>query len=297
MFSGLELGYNEINHNIAPSQVNHIILLTDGRTYGDEGKCINLARRAAGHGIGISGLGIGSEWNDDFLDELATITGGTSMYAPHPQDIQHALLDRFNQLGKAYADEIKLEFTPQKGVELRYAFRIEPEGGLLSVGSPVMLGPVIGDKSLKVMLEFMVAPEAIDDGTVCVLDGKLVITLAGQPTPVKPIPLHLVRPVLSGTDPQPPPIEIVEALSKLKLYRMQEQARLEVSAGNFDQAVEQLSRLATHLLAQGERDLARTVLVEAENIQKEKSFSQQGGKEIKYGTRALLMPGKRIDQQ
>jgi hypothetical protein len=32
--------------------------------------------------------------------------------------------------------------------------------------------------------------------------------------------------------------------------------------------------------------------MEADNLQREKSFSQQGGKEIKYGTRALLMSGK-----
>jgi len=34
-------------------------------------------------------------------------------------------------------------------------------------------------------------------------------------------------------------------------------------------------------------------LMEAEHIQQKKSFSQQGGKEIKYGTRALLTAGRR----
>ena len=58
---------------------------------------------------------------------------------------------------------------------------------------------------------------------------------------------------MAGTDI--PPAEIVEALSHLKLYRLQEQARLEVSAGEFDQASEHLHRLATHLLSQGERGL------------------------------------------
>jgi len=47
IFSGLEQGYNEILHNISRSQVNHIILLTDGRTYGDEDNCISLAKNAA----------------------------------------------------------------------------------------------------------------------------------------------------------------------------------------------------------------------------------------------------------
>ena len=89
-----------------------------------------------------------------------------------------------------------------------------------------------------------------------------------------------------------PSTAILEALSRLKLYRLQEQARLEVTAGDYDQASEHLHRLATHLLSRGERGLARTALLEAENIQQNKSFSQQGGKEIKYGTRALLTAGK-----
>ncbi len=72
---------------------------------------------------------------------------------------------------------------------------------------------------------------------------------------------------------------------------------MEATAGDYEQAAEHLSRLATHLLAQGERELAKTALLEAENIQKKKSFSQQGGKEIKYGTRALLRTGRIEEEQ
>ena len=292
IFSGLEQGYNEITRNLNSSQVNHIILLTDGRTYGDESNCIDLAQRAAGQGIGISGLGIGSEWNDAFLDKLASLTGGSSMYLPHPKDIQHALLDKFNQLGKAYAEETRLEFEHLEGVELRYAFRLQPDAGLLSLESPTMMGPIIWDSSLKVLTEFVVQPEAVQQATLTVFDGRVSVVMANQSPPEEPIPIRLNRPVLSEATPDPPPDEIVDAISRLKLYRLQEQAHLEAAAGDYEQASEHLTHLATHLLAQGERELAKTVLMEAEYLQKEKSFSQQGGKEIKYGTRALLRSGR-----
>ena len=51
-----------------------------------------------------------------------------------------------------------------------------------------------------------------------------------------------------------------------------------------------MKNLATTLLAQGENSLARTALMEAENIAKMQAFSDEGSKEIKYGTRALIMP-------
>ena len=36
--------------------------------------------------------------------------------------------------------------------------------------------------------------------------------------------------------------------------------------------------------------MAKTVLLEAENLQQQQSFSVEGRKNIKYGTRALLLP-------
>jgi Ca-activated chloride channel family protein len=292
IFSGLEMGYNEIVRNVHHAQVNHIILLTDGRTYGDEEKCINLAHRASEQGVGISGLGIGSEWNDNFLDNLASSTGGSSMYASHPYDVQKTLLDKFSRLGSAYAEETRLDFKIPQGIELRYAFRIQPEAGVLSIKSPMMLGPIVREASLRVLMEFVVQPQAVQQKAVTLFDGKISVTLPKEHSPTRPIPIRLIRPFADEPGTDIPYAEIVEALSRLKLYRLQEQARLEVTAGEYDQASEHLHRLATHLLAQGERGLARIALLEAEHIQQNKSFSQQGRKEIKYGTRALLTSGK-----
>jgi Ca-activated chloride channel family protein len=288
VFSGLEMGYNEIIQNIHYAQVNHIILLTDGRTYGDEDKCINLAHQASEQGIGISGLGIGSEWNDNFLDELASCTGGSSMYVSHFQDIRKTLLDKFTRLGNAYAEETRLDFKIPEGIELRYAFRLQPEAGGLSNNNPMLFGPIARETSLKVLMEFVVHPQSSHPKAIKLLDGKMSVSLTDEHSSVKLVPIRLVRPFSDETENEIPNPEIVEALSRLKLYRLQEQARLEVVAGEFDQATEHLHRLATHLLSRGERGLARTVLLEAEHIQQNKSFSQLGRKEIKYGTRALL---------
>jgi Ca-activated chloride channel family protein len=292
IFSGLEMGYNGIIRNKHQAQVNHIILLTDGRTYGDEEKCLNLAHRASEQGIGISGLGIGSEWNDSFLDNLASSTGGSSMYVSRPQDIQKTLLDKFTQLGCSYAEENRLDFKIPEGIELRYAFRLQPEAGVLSFESPMKLGPIIRDTILRVLMEFVVHPQTVQNDAVTLFDGKLSVTLTDEHSRSSPIPISLIRPYSDEAGTDIPSAEIVEALSRLKLYRLQEQARLEVTDGEYDKASEHLHRLATHLLSQGERGLARTALVEAEQIKQNKSFSQQGQKEIKYGTRALLAPGR-----
>jgi Ca-activated chloride channel family protein len=230
IFSGLEMGFDEILHNINYAQINHIIMLTDGRTYGDEEKCLELAHRASKQGVGISGLGVGAEWNDTFLDNLATCTGGSSMYVSNPKDIQKVLLEKFSSLGKAYADDSRLDFIIPEGVELRYVFRLQPEAGLLSFESPMLLGPIIHEMSLKVLFEFVVQPVDSAQKIITLVDGTIQVTLAEEQMPARPIPIHLFRPIADGPEADIPPAEIVEALSLLKLYRLQEQARLEAFA-------------------------------------------------------------------
>ena len=51
-----------------------------------------------------------------------------------------------------------------------------------------------------------------------------------------------------------------------------------------------MKHVATHLLSQGKIDLARTIVFEAERIHTKQSFSEEGKKQIKYGTRNLLLP-------
>jgi len=104
------------------------------------------------------------------------------------------------------------------------------------------------------------------------------------------IPLKLERQVLADPEPEVPPAAIIEALSRVSLYRLQERARKEVERGNTVAASRHLQYLATHLLSTGNRELAHTVLVEAEHVKQSKHFTQEGDKRIKYGTRALMLP-------
>jgi Ca-activated chloride channel family protein len=296
IFQGLEAGYNEIRRSLRRANVHHIILLTDGRTYGDEEQCLRLADEAGEKGVGISGLGIGFEWNDAFLDSLATRTGGSCMYVSRPQEIQQLLIEKFNHLWQVFAEEAILTFQIPEPIQLRYAFRLQPEVGLLPLESPIHLGPILRDHSLKILMEFLVPPGAAQAGRVTFLEGDLRIAIASLPTPLPPFALQLSCPVTNQQNTEPPATEIVEALSKLTLYRLQERARLEVSSGNCDRAMQHLQSLATHLLSQGERGLARTVLLEMEHIQRNRAFSQEGDKQIKYGTRALMLPGSEKKQ-
>jgi Ca-activated chloride channel homolog len=289
IFQGLQAGFNEIQRNLSQERIDHIILLTDGHTYGDEQQCMTLAEEAAAQGIGISAMGIGKEWNDVFLDTLASRTGGSSRYISRSGDIQKFLVEKFETFARTLADVV-LETKMTPGAEMAYAFRTQPETGPLPIEGSIHLGPVLQDSSLNVLFEYQIEPSLTELDSVSLLRGYLKLSVAGLPTKVPPIAIEFFREVKKEAGGEPPPNIIIQSLGKLTLYRMQERAHVEVSQGQYELAAQHMKQLATSLLAQGERSLARTALIEAENIEKMQSFSEEGSKEIKYGTRALIMP-------
>ena len=290
IFQGLDAGVKEVMRSHDSKRVNHIILLTDGQTYGDEQQCLELASKLAGRSVGISAMGIGREWNDIFLDVLATRTGGSSAYIAEPQDIKKLLLEKFNALAQIYAEDVILNTREIEGINLSYAFRLQPDPAPIMLDEPTLrLGQILQDTSTRVIFEYVIHPIAVKSGLTTLLDGTLKVSISSNPLPVPPLQMRLQRPVSDNPEAGAPPVEVVQALSRLMLYRMQERARTEIEKGNLEAGTRQLQTLAANLLTQGERSLAQTIMLEVEHIMQQEGPSDEGSKKIKYGTRALFL--------
>ena len=290
IFHGLEAAVQEAHRFLDPASINHIILLTDGQTYGDEQQCFALAESALADGICISGLGIGNEWNDIFLDALARRAGGSCMYVSDPRDIPRLLMAKFEELGETFASDVSLDFGLPDGATLTYAYRLQPDPSPLGVDSPLLMGSIQHRAPLQVVLEFYLPPQDSRKGDIVLLEGQLSATIPSASPPEVHLPVRLERPLTAEADSAPPPPQLVHAMSRVTFYRMQERARLEVQNGEFRKATERLKRLATHLLSQGEQGLARTILLEVDHIEQTNSFSERGEKDLKFGTRGLYLP-------
>jgi Ca-activated chloride channel homolog len=291
IFQGLDVGISQVRQNRRPSYMNHLILLTDGRTYGDEQKCLDLAKDALDEGIGISGLGIGDEWNDKFLDQLSGVSGGVSMYISAPKDMRKFLEQKYHHLEQVYAEQVSLQLKSINNPTLQYAFRIYPEPAPMLIDQTVRAGNLQLANKLVIMLEFCVNQVETHQKEVVLGEGYVTLQIPTRVVPRVRIPVKMgcsVVPESELSDSMPAPI--VHALSQLTLYRMQEKAKEELESGDVVKASRHLQYLATHLLSRGERDLAHAVLKEADHIQHSKKFSEEGDKRIKYGTRSLLLP-------
>ena len=295
IYQGMTLGVEQIRRSLDRQFVNHLILLTDGQTYGDEDKCLDLASEIRHEGISISAIGIGEEWNDVFLDELATRTGGTSQYINSPSAVERFLNKHVRTLGSAFVERLKLSIAPDTGIKIEDAFRLNPTAQPLPTDAESMpLGNLEKHKSINVILQLQI-PGMTSPGFHHILrmdaTGDILREQVHDYKAVSDFSIEVVEQV----EPENPPTAILEALGKLTLYRMQAKAQEALSRGNYREATRRLENLATRLLENGEEALAHAALAEARRVARTTMLSEEGSKRLKYGTRALLPSGTEND--
>ena len=287
---GLQMGLEELRQTDQTEASSQLILLTDGHTYGDEQGCLDLARLSLKEKIVISALGIGGEWNDDFLDRLTALSGGSTVYVSSTDDLAKHMAQKIDYSKLSYARGMKFDFNKDNAVTLRFAFRLYPEVTPLPVDTnPLYFGNLPVKGSLSILLEYIIE----DTGKL----GEYIRLGSGfiEYDPImhqesRRLFLSMKHPIRDVVEKEAPPPAILNAMSRLTLYRMQERAREEVKAGDLSSAKQHLKKLATNLLSQGNSDLARVVLNEVKHLEETRHYSDDGDKRIKYGTRFLLLP-------
>ena len=296
IFKGLELGFTQVKQFRSNQRVNHLILITDGRTYGDEANCDQLANEASTLGIGISVLGIGSQWNDRFVDQITSKTGGICKFIPDGGDIRNSILQEISRLGSNITEQINFNYQASHGVELASAFRVQPYPSPLETSSPFTLGTIPRNDFLSVMFEFVIKDIPVNERNFSIGNGFLNIEIPRHSVQKKYIErIMFDRPVTVEPSRESPPVAIINALSLMSFIQMEERAREEMGKGQVDAAAQHMENLATQLLRRGEKKLAQSVINEVAFIRNNQSFSEDGEKRIKYGTRSLLLPA-RIDK-
>lgn len=283
---GLMRGLFELNGQLNNKTISQLVLLTDGQTYGDEVECQLLAALARADGITVHGLGIGDEWNDKFLDQLAAATGGAVDLALTPEQVAEFLRKRLNILSDLAAERVHLDIIPDAGVELVEAFRFTPEPSPLAIPPhELALGQLPRSERMSVLLKFRLYVE--EEGRCPIARVAVIGDAAGPGARRARLTLELEAHGVAQNIAPEPPAPIVAALRRLTQIRLQERAFTELQAGDVDEATRALTVLGTRLLAAGQGDLAKMAIAEARRIEQSASMSEEGRKRIKYGTRAL----------
>lgn len=294
ILQGLKAGVRELASSPLDRYVNHLILLTDGHTYGDEEECLALAQTASRKGLTISAFGLGTDWNDLFLDQLVTPSGGRSAFIEEPGQIVEFLSEEVNGLGAVYAHNTHLNLKLPRGISCRYAFKLSPYSlPLDSEANPAQLGAIERRAPLSILMELVISPQ--QPGARLDIPLEFVADIPSAQVRGRSFRYEESVSVAKTEKDVPLPPTIVKAVQMLNLYRLSERAWEEFEAGDTEMATKRMAALTTRLFEAGYPELAKQAEYEKQRLSQLGTLSVEGRKRLKYGTRSLLTTALNFD--
>jgi Ca-activated chloride channel family protein len=294
ILQGMLSGLSEIDRWRSPDMVNHLILLTDGQTYGGEAECIEEAEGAGRRQISITTMGIGQDWNDKLLDEIARRSGGTSTYIDSASRVTSFFRECIHTLTTIIARDLNLTLRMSEDARIQEIYRVSPYMERLRIEhDAVSLGQLGGEQPTSLILEIVLTPRRKGTMRVAQLELTADVPSVAQKNQLvkKAVDVDIVE-GLELSDPPPP--NIVSILGKLAIFKMQEKTMDDLEAGNLERASQRLETMATRLLNINENELAKAALLEAGRLARTGHLSPEGRKRIRYGTRSLSILPKEV---
>jgi Ca-activated chloride channel family protein len=294
IYQGLSTGVEQLRQAPLDKYNNHLILLTDGHTYGDAEQCIEVAQEASLRGISISTFGIGDEWNDAFLDLLVSSSGGQSAFIEHAAEIVDHLQSRIQGLGIIHGRNLRLKKAFPEAITLQYGFKLLPFAQPVDLsGREIKLGNIEGKGSLSFLLELLLQPQTHERRITIPLE--FTVDIPSQQDKEQAIHESVQLVIAAHAPDGETPKDIVKAVRMLNMYRMNEKVWEDLEAGHVDVAATRLRHLTTRLLEAGEIKLAQQANMETERLSNMGNLSAEGRKRLKYGTRALIGQTMKIE--
>lgn len=287
--AGLEAGISEARHGQTPGMVNRVLVLTDGFTH-DPQSVLKQAKLAGDAGIAVSTLGIGTEFNEKLLVDVADASHGNAYFARVPSEIPPAFGQELAVVQAIMLHDVQIEFKFSTGVALRRAYRVRPAISTVrevrKSGRAVAIS--MGDldpANPPALLVELIAP--VHNGGTFRLAR---VTASGGDAEGKRATSGtqdvLVDYSVSGRKVEPDPV-VMNTVERVTAYTLQTRALDDMAMGNLAGATQKLRAAATRLLTAGEAEMAQAVEAEAARLEHGEQVSAQGSKELRYATRRL----------
>ncbi|HEX2915248.1 MAG TPA: VWA domain-containing protein [Chloroflexia bacterium] len=289
--NGLYAGIAEMRPATSFTPLNYILLLTDGQTYGDADRCVQLGQEAARHRIVIHPMGVGTDWNEDLLETVAARSGGASEYIESADKIVSIFMQKIGQLRSTLTQTSSLRFEPDHGTRLKQVYRVTPNIAELSQvetqdgATEVNLGPLSKGIEYSLLMEILIPGR--QPGIQRIGNVSVTFSSPGSPGALKQVELPLGLNFAANTGGISIDPDVKAIVDKVTTFKLQNRAWQDIAAGDIPSGTKRLAAVSTRLLAMGELELSQQVQQEVQNLQQRGVPSSQGKKRIKYGTRGL----------
>jgi Ca-activated chloride channel homolog len=275
--AGLALALEELRAGRTGRRAERIVLLTDGFTE-RPAACLELASTAASERIAISTLGLGGEFEETLLTELADRTGGRALFLADPAEVPRAVAAEFHAARSTAAAGVALRIAGAPGVVVRRVTRIRPALAVLYEGSgpaEVALGDLVAGGDVRLLLELLAPPHGPGPAPVAVVTAS-----ANDATPV-------LLDIMAYYRSTPAPLDetVRDAAARGSVARLQRRAMV---PGTLPAETARLLRASAARLDElGEHALAGVAREQAATVERTGRAAAVPTKELTYATRRL----------
>ncbi len=289
---GLKAGLAEVKKGYSSERVNRVLLLTDGQTWDDEDSCLRLAEEAGKQGVAVTSIGIGEEWNEKLLLQIAEKSLGNSHWIQNPIAILDAFRQEVEGMQSVAASNLKVTARMGQGVKPVRVFSTIPmisdvsKKAVNGLNVIAYLGTLDGKKGQAILLEATVPAQKAGKFRL----GQVEITYDVPAQGIKGQSIKTDMFVTFTADAAASAkvnAEVMNLVEKVSAFKLQTRALSEAEAGNIAAATQKLQAAATVLLNLGEDDLAKAAEREILTLKKTGTLSAAGTKKLEYGTRKL----------
>jgi Ca-activated chloride channel family protein len=290
MSLGMQAGQAELAKNSGPDRLGQMLVLTDGQTWGDEDVCRAIAKGLGDAGVRITALGLGAEWNEKLLDDLADLSGGASDYVADPASIDSFFQRAVQTAQGTAATDARVLLRLARDVTPRAVHRVLPtiaNLGYQPIGQnevAVKLGDLAYGSGGSVLLDMMLPPRAA--GSFRIAQAELHFTPFGGGAEQVVKQDVLLEFTGDANAPAYDP-KVMNLVEKITAFKLQTRALAEAEVGNVVGATQKLRAAATRLLDLGELELAEKTQQQADQLERGEALSAETQKELRYATRRL----------
>jgi Ca-activated chloride channel family protein len=272
--------------------IRRVVLLTDGQTE-HENECLLRAEDAGKMQVPLTALGVGDDWNEDLLIEMANRSGGTADYIDHADKIIEYFQTTVQRAQATAVQNTSLVLRLVQGVTPRAVWQVFPVienlgyRPLSDRDVNVTVGDLETGQGRTLLVELLVQPRPVGQYRIGQAEATYdvpALQLAGEKARLD-IMLNFTEDGQSLKQVNPGVMNIVE---KISAFKLQTRALQDLQSGNVASATQKLQNAVTRLLSQGETELAQTMQQEIQNLEQSGKLSSEGQKTIKFGTRKTV---------
>jgi Ca-activated chloride channel family protein len=173
MDQGIEMGLAEIEKHTGPGRLSQMLVLTDGETSGER-SCRDLAAQAAQKKIRFNVIGVGTEWNQSLIKDLARLAEGDWGYIDvnDASATERIFVQQFEALAAAGFLNVEMKIKAMKDIKIKRLRQVVPDIKELTLTEPeerthlASLGTLERDNSTRYIVDLSLPKRP---------DGKFVI--------------------------------------------------------------------------------------------------------------------------